>query len=201
LESNWSWKAETYYKKLSDLVVSNPQLNYVNGGSGIAYGEELLIKKDGPSEITGWLSVSLARSQLQNDITGTSFRYQYDEPINTTLVTTCKINNDWTMGTKWSYHSGSPYSPVIGTTQDSSGRYIPIYGAVNSATLPAYQRLDLRFDRHYVYDKWKLNTYFELNNVNFHKNIVGYSYNANYTVATPVTPLVIPITFGVQAEF
>jgi hypothetical protein len=201
LESNWSWKAETYYKKLSDLVVSNPQLNYVNGGSGIAYGEELLIKKDGPADITGWLSVSLAHSQLQNDITGASFRYQYDEPINTTLVTTCKINNDWTMGTKWSYHSGSPYSPVIGTTQDSTGRYIPVYGAVNSATLPAYQRLDLRFDRHYVYDKWKLNTYFELNNVYFRKNVVGYSYNANYTVATPVTPLVIPVTFGVQAEF
>ena len=201
LNDYWSWKVETYYKKLSNLVVSDPQLNYVNGGSGIAYGEELLIKKDGPSDITGWLSVSLAHSQLQNDITGASFRYQYDEPINITLVTTCKINNDWTMGTKWSYHSGSPYSPVIGTTQDSTGRYIPIYGAVNSATLPAYQRLDLRFDRHYVYDKWKLNSYFELNNVNFHTNVVGYSYNANYTVATPVTPLVIPITFGVQAEF
>lgn len=201
LENDWSWKAESYYKKLSDLVVIDPQLNYVNGGSGIAYGEELLIKKGGHSDLTGWLSVSLARSQLQNDLTGQSFRYQYDEPINTTLVTTYKLNNNWTMGSKWSYHSGSPYSPVIGTTQDSTGRYLPTYGAVNSATMPDYHRLDLRFDRHYVYDKWKLNTYFELNNVYFRQNVVGYSYNANYTVATPVTPLVIPITFGVQAEF
>ena len=201
INDDWSWKAETYYKKLSDLVVSAPNLNYVNGGSGIAYGEELLIKKEGPSEVTGWLSVSLAHSQLKNDLTGDSFRYQYDEPINTTFVTNLKLNNDWTMGVKWNHHSGAPYSPVIGTTQDSTGRYIPIYGAVNSATLPAYQRLDLRFDRHYIYDKWKLNTYFELNNVYFHKNVVGYSYNANYTVAKPVSPLVIPITFGVQAEF
>ena len=201
LENDWSWKAETYYKKLSDLVVNDPQLNYVNGGSGTAYGEELLIKKDGHSDLTGWLSVSLAHSQLQNDLTGESFRYQYDEPINTTLVTTLKLNHDWTMGSKWTYHSGSPYSPVIGTTQDSTGRYIPIYSAVNSATLPAYHQLDLRFDRNYVYDKWKLNTYFELNNVYFRKNVVGYSYNANYTVATPVSPLVIPVTFGVQAEF
>ena len=201
LENDWSWKAETYYKKLSNLVVGDPLLNYVNGGSGIAYGEELLIKKSGRADLTGWLSVSLAHSQLQNDLTGESFRYRYDEPINTTLVTTYKLNNNWTMGSKWSYHSGSPYSPVIGTTQSGTGRYIPIYGSVNSATMPDYHRLDLRFDRNYVYDKWKLNTYFELNNVYFRKNVVGYSYNANYTVATPVTPLVIPVTFGIQAEF
>ncbi len=201
LDDEWSWKAEIYYKKLSNLVVSDPQLNYVNGGSGIAYGEELLIKKDGHSDLTGWLSVSLARSKLQNDLTGESFRFEYDQPINATLVSSYKLGNDWTMGTKWTYHSGTPYSPVIGTTHDSSGRYIPIYAAVNSGTLPDYHRLDLRFDRHYIYDKWKLNTYFELNNVYFRKNVVGYSYNANYTVATPVSPLVIPFTFGVQAEF
>ncbi len=201
LDDDWSWKAETYYKKLSDLVVGDPQLNYVNGGSGTAYGEELLIKKTGNGDLTGWLSVSLAHSQLRNDLTGESFRYQYDEPINTTWVTTYKLNNDWTMGSKWTFHSGAPYSPIIGTTQDNTGRFIPIYAAVNSATLPAYHRLDLRFDRQYIYDKWKLNTYIELNNIYFHKNISGYSYNANYTVATPVTPLVIPISFGVQAEF
>ena len=201
LDDDWSWKAETYYKKLSNLVVSDPQLNYVNGGSGIAYGEELLIKKDGHSDVTGWLSVSLARSKLHNDLTGESFRFEYDQPVNSTLVTNLKLDNDWTMGVKWTYHSGTPYSPVIGTKQDSNGRYIPIYAAVDSGTLPDYNRLDLRFDRHYIYDKWKLNTYFELNNVYFNKNVVGYSYNANYTVATPVTPLVIPVTFGIQAEF
>ena len=201
LDGDWSWKAETYYKKLSNLVVGDPQLNYVNGGSGVAYGEELLIKKDGQSDITGWLSVSLARSKLHNDRTGENFSFGYDQPINSTLVTNIKLDNDWSMGLKWTYHSGSPYTPVIGATQDSSGRYIPIYAAVNSATLPDYHRLDLRFDRHYIYDKWKLNTYFEVNNYYGRQNVVGYSYNANYTVAKPVTPLVIPFTFGVQAEF
>jgi hypothetical protein len=201
LDDDWSWKAEAYYKKLNNLVVGDPQLNYVNGGSGIAYGEELLIKKGGHSDVTGWLSVSLARSKLHNDVTGESFRFEYDQPINATFVSSFKLSNDWTLGTKWTYHSGTPYSPIIGTTQDSTGRYIPIYAAVNSGTLPDYHRLDLRFDRHYIYDKWKLNTYFEINNVYFHKNVIGYSYNANYTVATPVTPLVIPFTFGIQAEF
>jgi hypothetical protein len=201
LGNDWSWKVETYYKKLSQLVIGDARLNYINGGSGTAYGEELLIKKDGASDLTGWLSVSLAHSQLQNDITGESFRFKYDQPINTTLVTNYKLNDDWTMGAKWNYHSGTAYSPVIGATPDSSGRYIPNYASVNSGTLPDYHRLDLRFDRNYVYDKWKLNTYFELNNVYFRKNVSGYRYDATYTVKDPVYPLVIPFTFGIQAEF
>ncbi len=201
LPDDWSWKAESYYKKFSGLVLGDPQLNYINGGSGKAYGAELLIKKSGNADLTGWLSVSLARSQRQNDITGESFRFEFDQPINTTLVANYKLSNEWTMGAKWNYHSGTPYSPVIGANQDNSGRYIPVYAAVNSGTLPDYHRLDLRFDRSYVFDRWKLNTYFELNNVYFRQNLSGYRYNATYTSKEPVYPLVIPFTFGIQGEF
>ncbi|MEI7843199.1 MAG: carboxypeptidase-like regulatory domain-containing protein [Gallionellaceae bacterium] len=201
LDNDWTWKAETYYKKFSNLVLGDTTLNYINGGSGNAYGAELLVKKDGLSDLTGWLAVSLARSQRQNDITGQSFRFQYDQPINTTLVTNYKLNDDWSLGGKWNYHSGTPYTPVIGTTQDSNGRYIPTYAAVNSGTLPDYHRLDIRFDRTYVYNTWKLNVYYELNNVYFRKNLSGYRYDPTYTQKEEVYPLVIPFTFGVQGEF
>lgn len=208
LEDDWSWKAESYYKKLSNLVLGDPQLNYINGGSGQAYGAELLFKKDGLSKLTGWLSVSLARSHRQNDITGEAFRFQYDQPLNTTLVTQYKLSDNWTMGAKWNYHSGTPYTPIIAsspeinaTTGMATGRYLPQYAAVNSGTLPDYHRLDLRFDRNYVFNTWKLNTYFELNNVYFRKNLSGYRYDATYTNKEPVYPLVIPFSFGIQAEF
>jgi hypothetical protein len=201
LENEWSWKTETYYKKLSNLVVGDPLLNYVNGGSGRAYGAELLIKKDGLSDLTGWLSLSLARSERQNDLTGESFRFQYDQPINSTLVLNYKLSEAWSMGTKWNFHSGTAYTPIIGATQDNTGRYIPTYAAVNSGTLPDYHRLDIRFDRVFVFNTWKLNTYFELNNLYFRENISGYRYDASYRTKEAVTPLVIPFSFGVQAEF
>ena len=205
LADDWSWKAETYYKKLSNLVVgvTTPE-NYVNGGSGKAYGAELLIKKEATTDLSGWLSISLAKSERQNDLTGESFRYQFEQPVTTTLVTSYKLNDDWTMGAKWSYHSGTPYTPVIGRHQDATNRWLPDYAAINSGTLPDYHRLDIRFDRNYVFDTWKLNTYFELNNVYFQKNIVGYRYDATYSnYANPeaVQPLVIPFSFGVQGEF
>ncbi len=202
LDTLWSWKAETYYKKFSNLVVDDPLLNYVNGASGKAYGMELLVKKDSGERLSGWFSLSLARSSRRNDITGQSFRFELDQPINATLVTTYKLDDVWTLGTKWNGHSGTPYTPIngsIGTYPD--GRPIPNYAAINSGTLPPYHRLDVRLERSLLRDTYKMNVYFEWNNLYARKNVVGYTYDPTYTSKDPVYPFVLPFSFGVQAEF
>lgn len=199
----WSWKAETYYKKFSDLIVDDTQLNYINGASGKAYGLEFLLKKD-PSEekLSGWFALSLSKSTRRNDITGESFRFELDQPINATVVTTYKLDEDWTLGAKWNGHSGTPYTPINGTSGNyPDGRPIPNYGAINSGTLPFYHRLDVRLDRQLKMDGYQLEMYFEWNNLYQQKNVVGYSYDPTYTEKTPVYPFVLPISFGVQAEF
>jgi len=202
LDDDWTWKAESYYKKLTNLVLSDPLSNYRNGASGKAYGAELLLKKDGLSNLTGWVALSLSKSERRNDITGEAFRFQYDQPINLTLVANRKLNEDWTLGAKWNFHSGTPYTPIIGTAGNyPDGRLIPVYADVNSGTLPDYHRLDLRLDRTYVYNTWKLNTYFEWNNAYFRQNISGYRYDSTYTKKDPVVALAIPVSFGVQGEF
>ncbi|MDD2701613.1 MAG: TonB-dependent receptor [Sideroxydans sp.] len=202
LNADWNWKSEAYYKKFSNLVVSDPALNYINAASGKAYGLEFLLKKEETEKLSGWWVLNLAKSQRRNDVTGEAFRFQYDEPVNTTLVGKYKLDEDWSFGLKWNYHSGSPYTPVIGTSGNyPDGRFIPRYAGINSGTLPVYHKLDLRVDRHYVMDHWKLNTYFELNNVYQRKNVAGYSYNADYSSRNPVYTFELPISFGVQGEF
>ena len=210
VDADWNWKAETYYKKFSKLVVNDALLNYSNAASGKAYGAELLIKKeqtdklfgDFPGKFSGWWVLNLAKSQRRNDITGEAFRFEYDQPVNTTLVANYKASEQWSFGMKWNYHSGTPYTAINGTSGTyPDGRPIPVYGGVNSASLPVYHRLDLRVDRNIVFETWKLNAYFELNNVYQRKNIVDYSYNATYTTREPVYSFVLPISFGVQAEF
>ena len=100
------------------------------------------------------------------------------------------------------YTSGRPYTPIVGTSGTySDGRPIPVYAGINSGTLPDYHRLDLRIDRHLLYDTWKLNAYFELNNVYQRQNIVGYDYGPNYDKKEPIKGLIIPFSFGVQGEF
>jgi hypothetical protein len=201
---DWSWKSEVYYKKFSDLVVgvNDPAINYVNGASGAAYGTELLIKKEATDKLSGWLAVTLSRSERRNDLTGESFRFEYDQPINTTLIANYKLSREWSVGGKWAYTSGRPYTPIVGTSGTyADGRPIPVYAGINSGTLPDYHRLDLRIDRRLLYDTWKLNAYFELNNVYQRQNVVGYDYGPNYDKKDPVVGFVIPFSFGVQGEF
>ncbi len=202
LDDLWSVKAETYYKKFSNLVVDDPQLNYVNGASGSAYGLEMLVKKDSGEQMSGWFSLSLSRSERRNDITGQTFRFELDQPVNAKLVNSYKLNDDWTLDTTWTAHSGTPYTPINGTSGTyADGRPIPNYATVNSGTLPFYHRLDVRLERKLLKDTYKLNWYFELNNIYQQQNIVGYTYDPTYTVKKPVYPFVLPISFGVQAEF
>ena len=202
VDADWNWKAEAYYKRLSNLVVNDPALNYINAASGKAYGLELLVKKEETDKLSGWFVINLAKSQRRNDVTGETFRYEFDQPVNATLVANYKQSDDWSFGAKWNYHSGTPYTPILGTYGNyADGRPIPVYAAVNSGTLPVYHSLDLRVDRYVIFDTWKLNAYVELNNIYQRKNISGYSYNATYTKREPVSSSIFPLSFGVQGEF
>lgn len=202
LDALWSWQAETYYKKMENLIVDDPVKNYVNGASGKAYGLELLLKKDSGERLSGWFALSLSHSDRRNDLTGESFRYSLDQPVNATLIGNYKLNDIWTLGAKWKVHSGTPYTPVLGTSGTyPDGRPIPVYAAINSASLPTYHQLDLRLEKSVPHENYTLNVYFELNNVYQRKNVIGYTYDAGYTRKDPVYPFVLPFSFGVQAEF
>lgn len=200
LGQGWSWKLEAYQKKFSDLVVLDTVSdNYLNGGSGRSHGAELLLKKDprAGGRLSGWFALSLAKSRRQNDLTGREFSFDFDQPVIAHLVAQYRLSERWMVGAKWSYHTGSPYTPIVGS-YDDNGRQRPLYGEHNSERLSPYHRLDLRAD-------WKLSPSFsffaEVINAYARKNLSGYSYNADYTVRKPVTQLPWFPGFGVTIRF
>lgn len=205
LAKGWSWKTEAYYKTFEDLVVPDSIFRYLNAGNGRAYGLDVLVKKDLSGRLSGWLALTHSRSELTNTLTDETFPADYDQPAIAKLVANYKLSSKWSFGAKWHYHSGSPYTPVVAAVLrdplDTTSGYLPIYGEINSKRLPAYHRLDLRVDRDFLFDAWKLNTYFELINAYNNKNLAGYSYNTDYTDRDPVYQLPLLLSFGVQAEF
>ena len=203
LAAGWSWKLETYAKTFDNYAVADPVLNYRNGASGRARGVELLLKKDpapGPlAAFSGYASLSLSRSRRTLDATGEQFPFEIDQPVIANVVLNWRRNDRWQYGLKWSYHTGSPYTPVIGTNGTfPDGRVRPLYGALNSQRLPAYHRLDLRAD--WAFSP-RLTGYAELINAYARKNISGYSYSADYRTREEQEQLPLLPSIGIKYTF
>jgi TonB dependent receptor/TonB-dependent Receptor Plug Domain len=204
ISAGWNWKAEVYGKRFEDLVVSNNTTNYANGASGTAQGFELLIKREpAGSNWSGFLSLSVAKAQRKNEVTGERFAFDYDQPVNLNLVGSYKLNDRWSFGAKWSYHTGTPTTPIVGSFQVVDGpnrttRFRPIYGSINSQRLPDYHRLDLRVDAKF---SPRLTAYAELINAYARKNVGGYSYSADYKTREEVYQLPVLPSLGLQYSF
>lgn len=196
----WEWKAEAYYKKLNNLVTSDLATRYSNEGEGESQGVELLLRKAATDKLSGWLSVSLSKAERINTATGERFPFEYDQPVVVSLVGDYRFNDRWSLGAKWWYHSGAPYSPIIGSTPDAvnPGRYIPVYGDINSERMPDYHRLDLRVTRHY---SKKTTGYLELINAYAQDNVGGYDYNVDYTSRDEIYQLPFLISIGFTTRF
>ncbi len=201
LANGWITKLDLYYKDLYDLVIPDEEKNYINGGSGEAYGAEMLIKKNKTDSWSGWISATYSKTKRHNDITGEDFPYSYDQPWVINLVYEWKFKPKWTFGAKWRYQSGAPFTPVINTYTDVDGRIRPIYGELGSERLPSYHRLDIRISREFIFDTSKMSVFFEIINAYNRKNISGYDYNEDYTTREPIEQLPIMPALGIQAEF
>jgi len=148
LSDGWSVKSELYYKSLDNLSTSDPVLNYTNDGEGHAYGLDTLIRKDLTDKFSGWASISLSEARRKDKRTGESFVFEYDQPVNVSVVGNYKFNKKWSLGAKLWAHSGAPVTPVIGAVKDTTRDdfYRPTYGKLNSERFPTYHRIDLRID-------------------------------------------------------
>ena len=202
LNDGWQVKTEVYYKTFDDLPVPHDTLNYVNDGSGEAWGAELLLKKKANSSpFSGWASVAYAKTERTNDLTGESFNTSFDQPWIANLVARYETDFKWIFSGRWRYQTGSPYTPVTGAYVTEDGRTRPVYGEINSVRLPDYHQLDLRAAREYRHNTWKMELFFEIINAYNRANVGGYQYNADYTEKEEIAGLPILPSVGIKAEF
>ena len=197
-------KSELYYKKLDNLTTGDEVFRYSNDGEGVAYGIDTLIRKNMTDKFSGWVSLSLSAANRSHTKTGDSFKFEYDQPINLSVVGKYEFSSRWAIGAKFWLHSGALFTPIVGARPDEQveGLFNPEFGDVNSKRFPVYKRLDVRIDRTFARANGKkLGAYFEVLNVLNNKNILSYDYNQNYSDRTEVAQLPRIIALGLRAEF
>ncbi|MBW2458939.1 MAG: hypothetical protein JRI68_30855, partial [Deltaproteobacteria bacterium] len=80
--------------------------------------------------------------------------------------------------------------------------YTPIrFGADNSERLPMFHQLDIRIDKAWPFEAWKLSTYLDVQNVYNNRNVEGISYDFRYSTRTFATGIPIIPSIGLRGEF
>jgi hypothetical protein len=179
-----------FYKRWQNRVLGTAggaPPTYVNGGTGTAYGLELLLDAKVTEHTRAYASYTLSRSTRRDGAGKPKRLFDRDQTHNLTLGGSFDVGYGFQVGARFRYVSGSPYSPVAGAVYDaSSDTYRPLYAAINDARLPAFHQLDLRAEKLWRLGPVDLTAYLEVMNVYNAKNQEGLRYSFDYRQAAGV---------------
>jgi outer membrane receptor protein involved in Fe transport len=203
---------QIFYKDMFDLAsrsdkiivedgVARPLL-YSNEGIGRAYGAELLVRHQG-KYFFGWIAYTIMKSERKQNAQSEWVLSNFDQTHILTVLGVFHLPMDWDIGFRFRLVSGNPFTPLNnGGLYDSDyANYWPIIGAYNGSRLPMFHQLDIRVDKKFVFDKWILDAYLDIQNIYNYRSIEGELYNYDYTKMMYLPGLPILPTIGLRAEF
>jgi outer membrane receptor protein involved in Fe transport len=200
-----------FYTDRSRLIVyatnradlSNADHPYVNRGTGKTYGAELLVTWRGPNHFA-WLAYTLSRS-LRRDAPEMAERlFDFDQTHNLVLVGSHRFGKQkhWQVGARFQLTTGKPWTPISGSVFNSDLNYYrPTYGALNSERTELQHQLDVRIDRTWNFQKWRLKAFLDVQNVYLHPAAYAYQYSYDYSQKDALKTLPILPSLGVRGEF
>ena len=198
-------EVQGFYKDLRNLVVrgvdpADPLLE--GGGVGRVYGGELLARQELWKNFFGWVSYTIMRSE-RRDHPGDPWRvFQYDQTHILTLLGSYKLPHGFQVGVRFRYVTGNPYTPVVRAYYDiNSYAYVPVYGTPYSSRLPSFNQLDIRADKTFSFNAWRLTLYADIQNIYNSTSAEGVIYSYDYKRPEYLNGLPFLPVVGVRAEF
>ena len=175
---------------------------FQNSGDGMAYGMELLLRHDITERLYGWISYTLSRSLSRGWPRADYARTVFDQTH--ILVTVASLRLGWGVeaGLRFRLVSGNPITPVYGGYfQSDTGQYFPIEGPTRSEDRPLFHQLDLRLEKTWRFDWWRLGVYLDVLNVYNAKNTEMTFYDYRYRASGGLRGIPILPTLGVKGAF
>lgn len=207
VDKNTTVTVESYYKKLWDLIVSGGEQAFDDTGTGHVYGGEVLLRRNLADQFFGWVSYGYSVSKRDDGDEKGEYLYEFDRTHIVNIMASYKPLRWLQVGLKWRYATGLPYTKITGSYgPDADGEYFPVYSTdYNGVRLPAYHKLDLRFD---FFTDWfgaKWDIYLELMNTYNSKNISQKEFNQReqYSSRNPKDVRDMPLLpyLGVEVRF
>lgn len=209
---------QAFYNWRSELVVGSGTIverdgarvreNFRNGGTGQAYGLEVLLKQDITERFFGWIAYTLSRSEQRHDrlsdeagkavYTPVSF----DQTHNLIVVGSYKLDGGWEVGSRFRLTSGRPQTPLEGAYWDANTNgWRRINGEPGSERGPVFHQLDLRVEKTFTFDTWRMSAFLDVQNLYNAPNPELTLYNYRYSQSAELKGIPFLPTLGVTGAF
>ncbi len=184
---NKQWDIPAPIDRSDISATDKPQPLYRKDGLGRMYGLELMLRHLQNERFFGWLAYTLSRSERFNRKKDVWEVYGYDETHNLQILGSWRLRRNYEAGFRLRYVTGKPTTPVAGVIEyeNSSGTssFRPVYGETNSDRMDPFFQFDIRIDKKYVFNKWILSYFIDLQNLTWflYKSPEFIIYNYDYT--------------------
>ncbi|MFN2126618.1 MAG: TonB-dependent receptor, partial [Anaerolineales bacterium] len=193
----------TVYGGREDNFQSFGYFPMVSNASGQAYGFEWLLQKK-YSDIPCYGQISLAYSKSEYTAgNGITYPGQFDQRFILNIAGGYKFNENWEVSSKFRYFSGVPFTPVYRPedNQENPGSIQNLPDEYLSSRLNSQGILDVRVDRYFNFNTWRLVLFLDVQNVlnNLYEIIPRYDFWED-KVVTNNSIGILP-SIGISAEF
>ncbi|HNI58458.1 MAG TPA: TonB-dependent receptor [Pseudomonadota bacterium] len=197
-------QGQFFYKDLRSLIVSDPVLKYTNAGLGRVIGGDFLLRQKLWKGLFGWLAYTISQSERKSSPQDPWRLFRYDQTHILTAVASYKL--PWfgiEVGVRFRYVTGGLYTPTTGAIRDTlTQTWVGTQGDVYSARLPDFHQLDLRVDKTWTFNRWKLGLYLDIQNLYNRQNAEQLAYGGRQLYQTTlVTGIPFFPNFGLRADF
>jgi hypothetical protein len=173
-----------------------------NSVRGYSRGVQLMLQRRSANRLSGWIGYTLSWARQRDHVENMHFWSLYDQRHIANVYLSYRLTASLNLSGRYSYGSGEP---VPGYVTQRDGLYY-LSAERNGLRLPAYQRVDIRANKSFRYDRWKLTFYGEVINLTNRRNMRFVSFDgANaatrraFVTVDRVFP-VVPVA-GVTLEF
>ena len=208
----WFVDGEVYYIDRSRLVhftaagevmgtTVEPD-NWLNIGVSQTYGLEMLVKREISERVFGWLSYTFSHSEQRRFPGRPWSATAFDQTHNLNAVVSWKPGGGFELGARYRLATGRPTTPRIGATFDADdGDYRPVNGATGSVRVQAFQQLDARAEKTWLFERWSLGLYIDIQNVTNAKNVEATEWDYRFRESAPVTGIPFLPTIGIRGAW
>jgi outer membrane receptor for ferrienterochelin and colicin len=148
----------------------------INDINGCTKGLELLVHKKLDQHFYGILSAAIFSSRFK-DLYGASHKNEWDNGYILNLTAGYKPKSSWEFSLKWTFMGGRPHTP-IDLDKTIAYNYLVYKNAqYNWKRYPSYNRLNLRIEKIFTFERFDLIFYLDIWNTFNRKNIYSYQWN------------------------